>query len=216
MKKHRWLILAASLVSPWVYCQELPPARSVAGNVVTEARAPRLRIQVPREATYLGAERWHLFDVADCEVHVFVEADARKVVKRLYWIQFEEYLPSEKQARYDYASNAIRRIGGLDFAIRARFGPTDDPVKEGSDAEHVRKLVKAAGYAMPPGMMNVRLVHLPDASHRREIMVIYAEDLRPFGVQWRDLIPGAAAADRWPSLQEGLIERAAGKIEFRQ
>jgi hypothetical protein len=49
----------------------------------------------------------------------------------------------------------------MDFYVKARFGPTDDVLKVGSDAEHVRQLIRAGGYTTPPGMLNVRLVHLP-------------------------------------------------------
>jgi hypothetical protein len=53
--------------------------------------------------------------------------------------------------------------------------PTDDAVKPGYDAEHVRQLIRASAYTIPPGMVNVRFVHLPDEQKRRELMIIYAE-----------------------------------------
>jgi hypothetical protein len=59
-------------------------------------------IQVPRLAAYLGAERWDLYDVADCELHLFVEAYPDKTVKAMYWIQFEAYLPTNEHT-YDYS-----------------------------------------------------------------------------------------------------------------
>jgi hypothetical protein len=32
----------------------------------------------------VDANRWIFYDLADCELHVFVEADANKIVQRFY------------------------------------------------------------------------------------------------------------------------------------
>ena len=60
-----------------------------------------MRITVPNSVQYVSAARWDLNDIADAELHVFVDADAQKRVQRLYWIQFEAYLPSNTH-RYNY------------------------------------------------------------------------------------------------------------------
>jgi hypothetical protein len=216
MKKYMsGLILYAVSVSI-LSAQALKPERSVQANTVTSASDPRLRIKLPKQAKYLGSDRWLLFGIIDCEVHVFVEADAHKIVQRLYWVQFEGYIPSRPELKYDYSSNRVQKVDGLDFYTRAQFGPADDPVKAGSDAEHVRQLVQAAGYTMPPGIRNIRLVHLPDERQRRELMVIYEENLATEGVQWKDLLPGGKAADRWPKMQQDLMEHLKKRIRFIQ
>ena len=43
---------------------------------------------------YVGADRWVLYGIADCELHAFVEADQRKNVQSLYWVQFEDLTPT--------------------------------------------------------------------------------------------------------------------------
>ena len=35
----------------------------------------RYRIRLPESVQYVGADRWVLYDIADCELHAFVEAD---------------------------------------------------------------------------------------------------------------------------------------------
>jgi hypothetical protein len=197
-----------------VSAQTAVPERTVNANVIRSMRDPRIQITLPKRVEYVGSDRWLLYGVADCEVHVFVEADDRKKVQRYYWIQFEGYVPSRPELKYDYTSNPVQRIGGLPFYVRARFGGTEDPVKPGSDAQHVQQLIQGKGYSMPAGMMNVRLVHLPGADRRKELMIIYAEDISVAGVEWRDLLPGGKAADRWQAIQRELIESAAKRIEF--
>lgn len=188
------------------------PERRVQGNTITSARSPGIGIELPKEARYLGAERWDLYGVADCELHVWVEADRERVVKRLYWVQFEAFLPGKPEARYKYPFTRTEEIGGFTFDVRARFGGKEDTAKPESDAGHVRGMVKAAGYQLPQDTMNVRLVHLPDEQKRTELMIIYLEDLQMAGVKAEDLMPGGKAEPRWPALEKRLIERAKSKI----
>jgi hypothetical protein len=74
--------------------QTSPPERKVKGNVIRSAANPKVRVQLPATAHYVGADRWVLYSTADCELHAFVEADNRQKVRKLYWVQFEGYLPS--------------------------------------------------------------------------------------------------------------------------
>ncbi|WP_263416982.1 hypothetical protein [Terriglobus albidus] len=108
----RLLILAAlTTLCGIAAAQTPPPERTVIGNVVVSQHDPAVRIALPKEAVYLGAERFVLHSIADCEIHIFVEADAQRVVKRLYWIQFEGYLPSTPGAVYGYKFERTLELG---------------------------------------------------------------------------------------------------------
>jgi hypothetical protein len=189
------------------------PERTVQQNVIISAQRPSIRIELPTRARHLGADRWILYDVADCELHVWIEANQDKVVNRLYWVQFEAFLPSKPQSRYNYPFTRTRNIGGLNFDVRARFGPNTPPKPE-SDADHVWKMIEGAGYKLPQDMMNVRFVHLPDEQKRTELMIIYAEDLKPTGLTAADLEPEGKANDRWAALEQALIERGAQNLKL--
>jgi hypothetical protein len=60
--------------------------------------------------------------------------------------------------------------------------------------------------------MYVRLVHLLDEQTRKELMIIYGEDIAPSGLAAADLQRGGKAYDRWPASEKGLINRAEEKI----
>jgi len=62
--------------------------------------------------------------------------------------------------------------------------------------------------------MYVRLVYLPDADQRKELMVIYGEDLTPTGFTAAQLSEHGAAHDRWLEMEKGLIERAVQRVSF--
>ena len=161
--------------------QTAPPERKVVGNVVTSERDPAVRIELPKAAQYVGADRWVLYGIADCELHAFVEADAQKNVQRLYWVQFEGYLPSRPDLHHTYDSPKHTTIGGMDFYVDTWVRTKDTTTESGSDREHIEVLVRAKGYRMPEAMMYVRLVHLLDKEKRKELMIIYGEDLAPTG-----------------------------------
>ena len=63
-------------------------------------------------------------------------------------------------------------------------------------------------------MMNVRLVYLLDPSHRKELMVIYAEDMATTGYSSANLMAGGKIRPEWAGLEEALIERAKKQIRF--
>ena len=203
------LLLCVALLAE----EQNTPERKIQQTVLTSAQKPSVRIQLPTQARYLGADRWVLYGVADCELHIWIEANQDKLVTKLYWVQFESFLPSKPEARYKYPFTRTENIGGFEFDVRARFGPFT-PTKPGSDADHVWKLIERAGYKLPPDMMNVRFVHLPDEQKRSELMIIYAEDLKGAGFTSADLEPGGKGSDQWATLEQALIERGAKTLKL--
>jgi hypothetical protein len=73
------LALAVLTFSFFATAQTLIPQRTVSGNVVSSSKDPIGKIEVIPSASYVGAVRFVLFGAADCEIHLFVDADASKV-----------------------------------------------------------------------------------------------------------------------------------------
>jgi len=65
-------------------------------------------------------------------------------------------------------------------------------------------------------MMYVRLVHLLDERKRKELMIIYGEDLGPAGFSAADLSKGGKAFDRWPAIEKDLLDRTKKKITIQR
>lgn len=189
------------------------PEREVKGNLLISKNDPAITIEVPRSAVYLGAERWDLYDLADCELHLFVEADTDKTVKAMYWFQFEGYLPTNEHT-YDYSSDEPVTFAGLPFRKNSNFGPTGSTPRAGSDGERTRQMLARAGYKLPAERMNVRLIHLPDESRRKELMIIYAEDLSVSGYTAAQLRNGNERSAEWKTVEKGLVERAMRRIKL--
>ena len=191
------------------------PERKVQGNVITSERDPSVRIQLPESVQYVGADRWVLYGFADCELHAFVSADRQKNVYRLYWVQFESYLPTRPELHHTYDSPRHANIGGMDFYVDTWVRPNNAEIDPGSDREHIEALIRAKGYKMPAGMMYVRFVHLLEQK-RKELMIIYGEDVASTGLTVAQLREGGAAYSRWPAIEKDLIERAKKEIAIKE
>ena len=212
MKNRILALAAATLVSSATLSAERAPERTVQGTTISSARDPAITIRLPQTARYLGADRWDLYAICDAELHVFVEAGPDERVRRLYWIQFEQYLPDNTHT-YDYSFKEKLTHAGMEFDVTPNFRPTRGPTKPGSDREHVVAMLAKHGYSLPAETMSVRLVNLLDDSRRKELMFIYAEDLAASGTTVEDLKrPGNEA--KWPALKQALIERALERIQL--
>ena len=188
------------------------PERTVKDNVITSQRDPAVQIKLPAYAEYVGADRWDLYDIADCELHAFVKTDGQKKVQRVFWVQFEQYLPTKPDLHHTYDSPRRAKIGGLDFYVDTAVASSEQKPKADSDGEHIRALITRRGYTWPKEFMYVRFVHLLDEAKRKELMIIYGEDLGPTGFSANDLRKGGRAHDRWAQIEEEMIERARQAI----
>jgi hypothetical protein len=67
---------------------------------------------------------------------------------------------------------------------------------------------------MSPAMMYVRLVHLLDPQKRKELRIIYGEDIAGAGPTASDLRD--KVHEPWATPEEGLVERGQQKITLQE
>jgi hypothetical protein len=183
--------------------------RPVSGQVLTSTTMPPVRIEFDKNFKYVGSQSFVLYDVANAEQHFFAEFDNERRVKRLYWIQFEGYLPNNSHS-YNYKADKVVNIGGLDFIADARaLNIKTSPSRPNSDGSRAREFLESKGHLLTgDDVLMQRLVHLVDEAKRNELMVIYIEDLSKTGLTAADLTPEGRAAARWEEMSNGLLERA--------
>jgi hypothetical protein len=186
----------------------------VNGQTLSNNRYPNVKFELPAEFHYAGSQRFQLYGNADAEQHFFVEAD-EKNVKRLFWVQYEGYLPSNNHT-YDYSDQPIKFAhGGLDWladvALSRPMGmqPSSNPPNPNSDGARFRALMKAKGYKLPAQHARIRAVAL-DKEKRNELMIIYIEDLALTGEK-----PAAAQGNEAPKPSEELQKKIAERFRER-
>ncbi len=149
------------------------PFRVSQGHL-TSAMQPDIQLTIDTSLSYVGSQRWILYDVAQAEQHLFVQRSAAGV-SRFLWVQFEEYIPSSN-GRYDYSNDAPIAAFGRTWRISPEIWdvPTTEK-RPASDGAHARQLLRDHSITLPAQMIYERFIYLPDSTNRRELMVIYAE-----------------------------------------
>jgi len=173
------LLVLFSLTAAARLMAQAPPY-TVAKGTIASAMQPAIRLDVDTTLTYVGSQRWILYNVAQAEQHLFVQRSAEGV-ERFLWVQFEEYVPSSN-GRYDYSKDAPISVFGRELRVSKQLWnvPTTETRPE-SDGAYARKLLREHGVTLPAQMFYERFIYLPDTTGRRELMVIYAENAKLIG-----------------------------------
>jgi len=210
---HASMLAAAAALAEERAASALPLRRAVEGQTIISRDTPAIRIRFPPAFRHVGGDRFVLYGMADAELHLFVDAGPDGRVRRMYWVQFEGYLPDNAyQHRYH---DPVVAISGLEFFSRASVGSAAKKPRTGSDSERARRLLQAHGYALPPSYVSERLVHLTDASKRNELMIIYAEDAAPLGISAADVKEDGTTRTGWQKLSAELLRRARASFEIQ-
>ena len=194
------LVLALISLSATPLTQSPPPlplVHQVRGNSLRVDLPGFTSVSVQRGFRYAGGQRFILKGVADAEQHAFAEVDVDGAITRFYWLQFESLLPAATGA-YDYSKDTLAEFAGLEWRAQVRRY-TAPPVADGDQAA-VYKLFAARGWRPPLPALRARIVYVPAADRRQELMIIYAEatpsSAPPTAKESADLIARAQAGLR--------------------
>jgi hypothetical protein len=178
----RYLLLVLFLVTVAIAQDQLKVERTVTGHTLKSTSDPAIVLEFPTSFQYVGGHAFDIFHVAAAEQHLFVEPGPGHSIRRFYWIQFEHYYPAN-QHKYDYSEIKQQdvHIGKLAFMADTRVAADyfSSDQRAGSDSQAALNLLKQKGYSTEGNFVRVRMFHLPDDSHRKELMIIYGEAIAP-------------------------------------
>lgn len=164
------------------------PERSVTGGTLVSKADPAASFTIDKAFHYVGGQVIDILKVAGAEQYFFIEAAADQSIRRFYWIQFEHYYPDNKHS-YDYSGFVQQpvQLGHLafmgDIRTSEHYFTMDD--RPGSDSKAAENFLRAKGFKLDGTFVTLRLFHLPDATRRRELMIIYGE-----------ILPGGASEEQ--------------------
>jgi hypothetical protein len=194
----------------------LVPQVTVNGTTLTSQGFPKGRIKVDSKMKYVGRETFILYKVARCEIHLFADADKNGRIHRLYWFQFEGYLPNVNPRTYDYSCEPSRTmIGSNVFYESVRYFNVESSRvnwSDDSDTMHMLRLLERNGLSLEGDLMRVRLVRL-DGGKEQELMIIYMESLDQFSLSIGDF-DGADRGLTWRMVSDGLRTRALAGMKI--
>ena len=207
------LLVTLGPATAWGETPVPPPERVVEGNRVVGAD---MAVAVPEGAAYLGARRIRIGGAYDAEIHAFAEADPFGLIERFYWVQFEAHLP-ETPGRYDYATSNPETVtlDGVELHVRPGGENTaEGTARSGSDHAAFRGLVEDAGLRLPTWLTTLRLVHLPEPTGRREVMVVYGEGPDALAEAAAEAMAAGADGLRFAEMLADLVADVDARVDF--
>lgn len=185
-------------------------SRSVSGNTLISEHDPPVLMAFDERFEYIDGQKFILYGTADVEQHFFVEEHPDRSLKSFVWIQFEGFLP-DNDYTYDYSGSPLRlQIGEYDFFTDTAAGASSRFMRlgwPGTDGYLARKYASDKGYAMPADYAYARLVHIPDDASRKELLIIFMEDLAPTGWTGESLREGGEHVERWAEVEAAHLDR---------
>ncbi len=188
--------------------------RTLDGNDLISDHDPAVILRFGPTFRHIGGQKFILYGVADTEQHFFVETTADDKLKSVYWVQYEAYLPDNSYS-YNYEDSPLRlTLGDYEFFTdtdAVEFDP-DGKRARGTDGAMARQLLASKGYVFPNNFAYARLVYLTDESRRKELMIIFIEDLvtddlESAGFSAAELQEDGTEASRWPEVERAHLDR---------
>jgi hypothetical protein len=190
-----------------------PPTRTVENNLLVSTAQPPIKLQIDRRMGYVGRLLINLFDLAEAEIYVFAEADEGRL-KRWLTVHFEGYYDTNSYS-YDYRMPGRATLGANEYLYDDRATDLREAqIRPGSDWEAVTNLLKEKGFTFPNETIRTRYVRMLGEDRRREILVIYTEDLQPLGLTAGEISGDEGLLPEYAVVAKELHERAAAAFKI--
>ena len=151
--------------------------REVKKQILISSDAPKIRLKFDKNFSFAGSQKFILYNRAEAEQFFFVEADDKKI-KRLYMLQFENFLP-KIEATYNYNESETVKIGGLDFFANSENVPDVETALKAvpdSDIAKAAEFLRSKGFTLMKSIIYQRFVRVVSDDKRREFIILYIED----------------------------------------
>lgn len=174
MKKFAAIIFTILISSSFSFSQT---KREVKKQILTSNDAPKIRLKFDKKFKFAGSQKFILYERAEAEQFFFIEAENKKI-KRLYMLQFENFLPG-KEGVYNYDEPQSVKIGGQDFFANAENIPNVEAALKAvpdSDIAKAADFLKSKGFTLMNSLLYQRFVRVVSDDKRREFIMLYIED----------------------------------------
>jgi hypothetical protein len=151
--------------------------REVKKQTLTSNEAPEIRLKFDKAFKFAGSQEFVLYDRAEAEQYFFVESENKKI-KRLYMLQFENFLP-KIDGKYDYNEPQSVNIGGFDYFSNVETVANIEEALRAvpdSDIAKAAAFLQSKGFTLMKALVYQRFVRVVSNDKRREFIILYVED----------------------------------------
>lgn len=174
MKKFIAIIFTILLCLNFLFSQT---KREVKKQILISSDAPEICLKFDKKFNFAGSQKFILYNRAEAEQFFFVEADGKEI-KRLYMLQFENFLP-KIEATYNYNEPETVKIGGLNFFVNSEnVSDVETALKAVPDSDIAKAagFLKSKGFTLMKSITYQRFVRVVSDDKRREFIILYVED----------------------------------------
>ena len=191
-------------------CPHDPVARPVEQGLITSPSRPAIAIRVGRGFAYAGCFPFELPGLARGTRYVFADAEGARL-RRLFVLQFEEFLPESKET-YRYDMSSAQDIGGHRFRPNTFAYSNAEGASEPNEGTLTARFLAQRGYDVPDVWLASRFLTLGGEDRRSELILFYLEPAAA-GIGLADLYKGEEPTPAWQALRAPLAERSRQAFE---
>jgi hypothetical protein len=185
-------------------------ARPVDRGRITSPSRPAITIRVGRGLAYAGCFPFEFPRVARGTRYVFVDAEGAHL-RRLFVLQFEEFLPGSREI-YRYDMSSAEDLGGHRFRPNTFAYSNAAGAAEPDEGTLTAQFLAQRGYEVPDVWMASRFVTLGGEDRKSELILFYLEPAAA-GTSLGDLYRGEEPTPAWQALRTSLQERSRQAFE---
>ena len=137
--------------------------------------------------------------------YVFADAEGARL-RRLFVLQFEEFLPSAKEI-YRYDMSAAEDVGGYRFRHNTFAYGHAAGAAEPNEGTLTDRFLEQRGYEVPDVWMASRFLTLGSEDRKSELILFYLEPAAA-GTSVADLYRGEEPTPAWQALRGALADRS--------
>ena len=159
----------------------------VEGSTFISPENPRIRVDVNQELPYLGTVPFTIGDAVKGNRYLFIKADSKKHIERMFIIQQEGFLPSSNET-YKYSISNPVKLGNSEYQHFVIFDDNAARIHEepGKEADLTLRFLAAHGYALDSELVMARFARPADLQRKHEIIFFCFESLASYGHKLSD------------------------------
>jgi hypothetical protein len=186
-------------------CAHDTVARPVDRGLIRSPSRPAIAVRVAPGFAYAGCFPLEFPGVARGARYVFADAEGARL-RRLFVLQFEEFLPSSKET-YRYDMSKAEDLGGHRFRHNTYAYSNAASQADPNEGTLMAAFLAQRGYEVPDVWLMSRFLTLGGEDRKSELILFYLEPAAA-GATLADLYRGEEPTPAWQALRGPLAERS--------
>jgi hypothetical protein len=214
MVRQFFILTIFSLVVTAYLCAQAPDRTATDKNF--KSGRPQLDLRLNERFKYAGSFDFTVPNFSNGQRYVYVDADSKRNVRRMFILQFEQILAdSSEKFNYDLRSGEKMRqylFRHNTFAFSNKAGKLENANSEGVLTV---AFLEKKGYRVSDEWMASRFVTVPDVGRKGEIIIFYLEAIERTGHTLGEFYKGEERTNLWQGISDELAARSRRMFTLR-